>query len=81
MKIKLSWELVNSFSEFLNADSDDEDEEEVEAYNDSIQRLKVSVICMYIFFFGLFYINKIHGFTKFKHTQFIFRMLMKLLEL
>ena len=41
MKIKLSWELVNSFSEFLNADSDDDDEEEVEAYNDSIQRLKV----------------------------------------
>ncbi|GBB97540.1 hypothetical protein RclHR1_00300019 [Rhizophagus clarus] len=40
MKVKLSWELVNSFSEFLNADSDDEDEEELEAYNDSIQRLK-----------------------------------------
>lgn len=44
MKVKLSWELVNSFSEFLNADSDDEDEEELEAYNDSIQRLKVRII-------------------------------------
>ncbi|CAG8470284.1 6267_t:CDS:2 [Paraglomus brasilianum] len=40
MKIKLSWELVNSFSEYLNADSDEEGDEEVEAYNDSIQRLK-----------------------------------------
>ncbi|CAG8605106.1 7620_t:CDS:2 [Acaulospora morrowiae] len=40
MKVKLSWELVNSFSEFLNADSDEDDEEELEAYNDSIQRLK-----------------------------------------
>ncbi|RIB04297.1 transcription initiation factor IID, 18kD subunit-domain-containing protein [Gigaspora rosea] len=40
MKVKLSWELVNSFSEFLNADSEEEDEEELEAYNDSIQRLK-----------------------------------------
>jgi len=42
MKIKLSWELVNSFSEYLNADSDEEGDEEVEAYNDSIQRLKVN---------------------------------------
>ncbi|CAG8597069.1 11565_t:CDS:2, partial [Ambispora leptoticha] len=40
MKVKLSWELVNSFSEFLNANSDEEDDEELEAYNDSIQRLK-----------------------------------------
>jgi hypothetical protein len=47
MKIKLSWELVNSFSKFLNVDSDDEDEEEVEAYNDFTQRLKVSVIYIY----------------------------------
>lgn len=49
MKVKLSWELVNSFSEFLNADSDDEDEEELEAYNDSIQRLKVRVIFITLF--------------------------------
>ncbi|CAJ0763285.1 1169_t:CDS:2, partial [Entrophospora sp. SA101] len=40
MKVKLSWELVNSFSEYLNADSDEEDEEELDAYNDSVQRLK-----------------------------------------
>ncbi|KAG9286498.1 hypothetical protein G9A89_014664 [Geosiphon pyriformis] len=40
MKVKLSWELMNSFSEFLNADSDQEDDEELEAYLDSIQRLK-----------------------------------------
>ena len=55
MKIKLSWELVNSFSEFLNADSDDEDEEELEAYNDSIQRLKVKSH-IYIYLFTLFII-------------------------
>lgn len=42
--IKLPWELVNQFSDVIvrsfNADDDSEDEDELEAYNDSIQRLK-----------------------------------------
>lgn len=42
--IKLPWELVNQFSDVivksLNGDDESEDEDELEAYNDSIQRLK-----------------------------------------
>ncbi|KAG2179454.1 hypothetical protein INT44_006300 [Umbelopsis vinacea] len=41
--IKLSWELVNQFSDVFvksSKDEDSEDEDEIEAYNDSIQRLK-----------------------------------------
>jgi transcription initiation protein SPT3 len=42
--IKLPWELVNQFSDVitksLNGDEESEDEDELEAYNDSIQRLK-----------------------------------------
>ncbi|KAL7316795.1 Transcription initiation protein spt3 [Mucor circinelloides] len=42
--IKLPWELVNQFSDVItksiNGDDESEDEDELEAYNDSIQRLK-----------------------------------------
>ncbi|KAI8880208.1 TFIID-18kDa-domain-containing protein [Backusella circina FSU 941] len=42
--IKLPWELVNQFSDVivksLGNDDESEDEDELEAYNDSIQRLK-----------------------------------------
>lgn len=42
--IKLPWELVNQFSDVitksLNGEDESEDEDELEAYNDSIQRLK-----------------------------------------
>jgi transcription initiation protein SPT3 len=42
--IKLPWELVNQFSDVIvksvNNDDESEDEDELEAYNDSIQRLK-----------------------------------------
>lgn len=41
--IKLSWELVNQFSDVFmksSKEDDSEDEDEIEAYNDSIQRLK-----------------------------------------
>ncbi|KAL1922357.1 uncharacterized protein VTP21DRAFT_9896 [Calcarisporiella thermophila] len=41
VKVKLSWELVNAFSDaMVNADSDEEDEEEEEAYDEFKQRLK-----------------------------------------
>ncbi|KAI8369479.1 transcription initiation factor IID, 18kD subunit-domain-containing protein [Radiomyces spectabilis] len=42
--IKLPWELVNQFSDVIvkssNPDEESEDEDELEAYNDSIQRLR-----------------------------------------
>jgi transcription initiation protein SPT3 len=42
--IKLPWELVNQFSDVIvksvNNEDESEDEDELEAYNDSIQRLK-----------------------------------------
>ncbi|KAI8092373.1 uncharacterized protein B0P05DRAFT_462357, partial [Gilbertella persicaria] len=42
--IKLPWELVNQFTDVIvksiNGDDESEDEDEIEAYNDSIQRLK-----------------------------------------
>lgn len=42
--IKLPWELVNQFSDVIvksmNGEDESEDEDELEAYNDSIQRLK-----------------------------------------
>ncbi|KAI7890337.1 transcription initiation factor IID, 18kD subunit-domain-containing protein [Mucor mucedo] len=42
--IKLPWELANQFSDVIvksmNGDDESEDEDELEAYNDSIQRLK-----------------------------------------
>lgn len=42
--IKLPWELANQFSDViiksLNGEDESEDEDELEAYNDSIQRLK-----------------------------------------
>jgi transcription initiation protein SPT3 len=48
--VKLPWELLTPFSDFLkglpsrqNRDEDeDEDEDEVQAYQDSMQRLRVS---------------------------------------
>jgi transcription initiation protein SPT3 len=42
MKIKIPWEITNIFSEYLPENSDDEDEDEKEAYEDSKKRLKVS---------------------------------------
>ncbi|KAI8378560.1 hypothetical protein BD560DRAFT_325126, partial [Blakeslea trispora] len=42
--IKLPWELVNQFTDVIiksiNPEEESEDEDEIEAYNDSIQRLK-----------------------------------------
>ncbi|KAI8339647.1 transcription initiation factor IID, 18kD subunit-domain-containing protein [Chlamydoabsidia padenii] len=42
--IKLSWELVNQFSDVIvkpnNPEDESDDEDELEAYNDSIQRLR-----------------------------------------
>lgn len=46
--IKLPWEQFTSFGEVLKAlpgrqtDDDEEDEDELEAYEDTIQRLRVS---------------------------------------
>lgn len=49
--IKLPWELLTSFTDFLRQlpsqgqsgdDDDEEDEDEMQAYEDSIQRLRVS---------------------------------------
>ncbi|KAJ3331226.1 Transcription initiation protein spt3 [Blyttiomyces sp. JEL0837] len=44
MKIKFSWDLVNSFTSVLSDDEDDEeeDEEEKQAYEDQIARLKLA---------------------------------------
>lgn len=48
--IKLPWEQFTSFSEVLKAlpgrqtEDDEEDEDELEAYEDTIQRLKVRVL-------------------------------------
>ncbi|RKP10311.1 transcription initiation factor IID, 18kD subunit-domain-containing protein [Thamnocephalis sphaerospora] len=40
-RIKLPWELINTYADVLNEDDEEEeDEEEVEAYRDSMQRLK-----------------------------------------
>lgn len=48
--VKLPWELLTPFGDFLrglpskqgrNEEEDDEDEDEVQAYHDSMQRLKV----------------------------------------
>jgi transcription initiation protein SPT3 len=53
--VKLPWELLTPFTEFLRtlpvalgtsaagADDDDDDEEELEAYEESLQRLRVSL--------------------------------------
>jgi transcription initiation protein SPT3 len=41
MRIKIPWEITNIFSEYLPENSDDEDEDEKEAYEDSKKRLKV----------------------------------------
>ena len=49
--VKLPWELLTPFGDFLrglpsrqgrNEDEEDEDEDEIQAYHDSMQRLKVS---------------------------------------
>ncbi|KAI9596616.1 transcription initiation factor IID, 18kD subunit-domain-containing protein [Syncephalis fuscata] len=40
-RIKLPWELINTYTDVLNEDEDeDDDEEEIEMYRDSMQRLK-----------------------------------------
>jgi transcription initiation protein SPT3 len=45
MKIRLPWELSTIFSEFLSGpggeDREEEDEDDIEAHEDSLQRLKV----------------------------------------
>lgn len=38
--IKLSWELVNQFQDAIVRDDEEDDDDELEAYNDSIQRLR-----------------------------------------
>ncbi|ORX99238.1 TFIID-18kDa-domain-containing protein [Basidiobolus meristosporus CBS 931.73] len=40
MNVKLSWELASSFLDALNDDDDENDEDEREAYADTLQRLK-----------------------------------------
>ncbi|KXN70137.1 TFIID-18kDa-domain-containing protein [Conidiobolus coronatus NRRL 28638] len=40
MRIKLSWELANSFLDVIPSDSEDEDEDSIEAYRDSMLRLR-----------------------------------------
>jgi hypothetical protein len=46
MKIRLPWELSTIYSEHLRGpggdDREDEDEDDIEAHEDSLQRLKVS---------------------------------------
>lgn len=46
MKIKLPWELSTIYSEYLGGvggdDREEEDEDDIEAHEDSLQRLKVS---------------------------------------
>lgn len=51
--VKLSWELLTPFSEFLRAlptqqnraeEDDDEDEDELQAHEDIMQRLRVSLL-------------------------------------
>lgn len=52
--VKLSWELLTPFSDFLrslptqqnrNEDDDEEDDDELQAHQDSMQRLRVSAPC------------------------------------
>lgn len=40
-RVKISWGISNIFSEHVKEDSDEEDEDEIAAYEDSKQRLKV----------------------------------------
>ena len=43
MRVKIPWEVTSTFSEHLKEDSDvEDDDDEVEAYEDSKKRLKVS---------------------------------------
>lgn len=50
--VKLPWELLTPFGDFLrglpskqgrNEEEDEEDEDEIQAYHDSMQRLKASL--------------------------------------
>lgn len=59
MRVKLSWELLNGFTDAMvgNEDDDDDDDDE-DAYLDSMQRLRVKPFCketvcfLLLFFFG-----------------------------
>lgn len=42
MRVKIPWEVTSTFSEYLKEDSEGEDDDEIEAYEDSKKRLKVS---------------------------------------
>src|SRR5690606_21111466 len=43
-KVKLLWELVNSFSDMMMTDEEEDDEDDEDAYLDSMQRVKVNII-------------------------------------